>query len=1038
MRPAGLIVASAIAGLLALGTGTALAAVPIFTLDPTPTVGYTTAHVSGTLDPADNEVFPFFRYGHDPEAEGEWTGLGPLYFTMVPISGAGPHTVEDDLSELKPGTEYKFRLGAQTIPGEEFFESDPPFPSFTTKAAATPTAMIDPITTHTDSTAHFAGTVETNAPAGPLDPEGEAVFKADWSFSCEPACPNLSPDAGAGSVDANETSKGVVTDAAELEPNKTYAVTLTATNLAGSASDTKSFTTTEIPPTVIAASGAADGQSGYTLQGVVNPKNSDLSDCEFEYGLTAAYGQSAPCATIPGAVNRPVEVMAHLSGLTPGIPYHFKVKAANDAGTVESGDATFVPTQGEPVACPNEQLRVETGSLALPECRAYEMVSPPNKEGGEAKIFGFSSDGDSVGYTSLTGTNIANSGQGSIYQNMYVANRTDAGWETISNLNGPTGSLFSGPEALSGIAGPTVYAADLQSSLWFVDPGSRFGGLNHTYIRNPDGSFTLVGNQLPGRNLTSAFSDLLLRGASADLSHLLLDGDLHQSSLDLVFGPGVYEFVGTGNDQPRRVDLDSSSDVISHCPRQDAADPANAHGDMMSSDGRVAIFTALGGCGGTNPKANEVWARVDGTSSYDASLSRCTRTAADPGGVCNAPANAHFIGGSKDGFRIYFTTTQQLVNGDTDEANDLYLYELPTASNPAPTLTEVSGGEGEANVEELVYPAIPIESRALEGAVSDDGSTVYFSASGVLASNSDALGEEAVAGNHNLYVWRRDADHPNGETKFIGRLLADDLRLSLLQNGQPPQATPDGRYLVFTTASPLVATDTDTSRDVYRYDTDSGTLVRVSINVAGVGGNADGADASIASTDSNRALGYDSPSQLPGPHPHGAITSDGKTIVFETSEALSPLDLNGGPDVYLWKAGSVSLLSAGSTPPTADGALTPIVDSSGRDVFFRTTQRLAASDGDSQIDVYDARIGGGFSSARLRPPCSGEACQPPGGSPPVGPIPSTDRAPVAEGKPKQCPRGKVLKRKGCVKKKHKKHHRKKNSHRASHSGGGSK
>ncbi len=57
-------------------------------------------------------------------------------------------------------------------------------------------------------------------------------------------------------------------------------------------------------------------------------------------------------------------------------------------------------------------------------------------------------------------------------------------------------------------------------------------------------------------------------GASDDLSHVLYtDIGCCQTS----WGPGVYEFVGTGNDQPRRVDLDNTGGPVSKCPDADGA-----------------------------------------------------------------------------------------------------------------------------------------------------------------------------------------------------------------------------------------------------------------------------------------------------------------------------------------------------------------------------------------------------------------------------------------------------------------------------------
>ena len=673
--------------------------------------------------------------------------------------------------------------------------------------------------------------------------------------------------------------------------------------------------------------------------------------------------------------------------------------------------------------CPNEALRAENNSLALPQCRAYEQVSPPDKVGNYAVPFDYAENGSSLGYTSLA-SNIANSGQGTLLANYYVANRSGSGWKTIPNLNGPTGSFFTGAEGLFGSPHPEAYSADLQSSLWYISPGadSYFDG-NRAYLRQPDGSFHLIGNGVEGAStwLNNTSADVLV-GASADLSHVVFNGAQDTGGYHPIYGPGVYEFIGTGNDQPRRVDVDNAGNPLSECANENGR---VADGDALSADAAVIFFTVRGGCGGANPAASELWARADGATSYFASASHCIRTAADLGGACNGPANAHFQGAAIDGSRAFFTTTQQLVNGDTDETNDLYACDIPLdasspigTANPCSSLTEVSGAAVGANVESTTR-------------ISDDGSHVYFIAQGVLADNNGPSGVPAVPGAHNLYVWRSDAVHPAGQTTFITTLAADDLDdfdpLDPTLPHSPPQATPDGHFLVFTTANSLVTTDTDEARDVYRYDAETAALVRVSTNVFGVAGNVESVDAKIESF---------------GHHSHAAVSNDGEAIVFRTVEALSPLDGNGESDVYLWRAGHVSLITSGSVgggAPVVLGRSLIGIDGSGKNIYFTTGQALTPSDGDGTIDVYDARIGGGFNFDTAAP-CAGETCRPSASAPPPAPAPPASVEPTRDGgniKPKKCSKGKVSRKGRCVKKRGKRHHHKQ-SHKPAHNRGGTK
>lgn len=572
--------------------------------------------------------------------------------------------------------------------------------------------------------------------------------------------------------------------------------------------------------------------------------------------------------------------------------------------------------------CVNAAVRVQTGSTALPDCRAYEMVSASYKEGfpllPSGGGIGFTEDG-LVSYQSRGA--FAGNALGSP-NNLYHATRSVAGWVT-SSLD-PPGSTYDTSNGAIGIpvAAETV---DLRWSVWsMVRRDGESGGDTGFWLRGSDGAFTRVGDY-------AGFAVVGVGVSAGDLTHLVLTSG----------GGTLLEYVGTENSgPPRAVSRDNNGQ----------ASPGDICLRDVSSDVRVITFSS--GCNGLGTP--QVWARVGGSASVAVSGSECTRAAGDVGGLCNGVSAAAYAGAAADGSRVFFTTSQQLVNGDIDQTDDLYACDIPTGSpapvgsaNPCASLTQVSGAATDAQVENAV-------------AVSEDGSRVYFVAQGVLADNLDVRGVGARAGKENLYMWEDDAAHPAGHTRYVARLGdpgSNDLTRA--------QMTPDGRYLLFVTANKLAAGDTDNGIDVYRYDAVTHTIVRVSASVAGGGGgNAPGLDASVPAK--------------------SAMSADGATVIFDTAEALSPSDSNGVNDVYGWRDGQVWLISAG-------GGSAVGVTPSDRDIFFITDEQVLGADRDANTDIYDARAGGGFAPAQTPSPCFGDQCQGERSQPPSFAGPSVAR-----------------------------------------------
>lgn len=713
---------------------------------------------------------------------------------------------------------------------------------------------------------------------------------------------------------------------------------------------------------------------------------------------------------------------------------------------------------GLPVAaaaeeCPNAAFRTGPGSH-LPDCRAYELVSPAYKATGAIEGFRMGSSGTSGVLQLFAAVDGAESFNGIIFPGPYSVNRTASGWVSV-NDEPPAAEyrpfLYGEAEAYQG------ESLDGQTTVFAERKTGQAENRVDFFERQPDRAIVDVGPGLPpsapdGEPLTIGREhDLSVVGVSADGSRLLFE-------LDHEFWPGdgteagpndmhsLYEYLGTGNSAPLLVGVDSEGRQIGDCGTVlGAGTPYGSAGNglidsshnAISMDGETVFFTAYpddyegDGCtAAVAPPVAELFARVENglPGAHTVAISEPSEegcAACYTHGVLNSAgelADAVFVGASADGSKVFFSTTQPLLGGDTSRN----LYEYDFDAPPGERLIRVTAGDATVSSPAAKLLASEPDSEADESAmpvVSEDGSHVYFLAHGVLTDTPNAEGETAVAGALNLYVFAREAGDPAGRVAFVARLAPSDL--SHAGAGLAPggfnglgNATPDGRFFVFTSERDLTPDDTSSeARQAFEYDAQSGALVRVSIGEHGFNhdGNAEGAaaDANIAAPSFAGLYTADEYSS------RLSVSANGSYVFFESPVALTPQALSevkGAEgtveNVYEYHDGQVSLISDGQDATGRVQLLT--TDESGEDVFFTTADQLTGEDSDTNLDVYDARIDGGFPPPAAPAPCDGEACQgelsaaptllspgsefQQGGNPPLAAPPATTKSKQAKAK----------------------------------------
>jgi hypothetical protein len=664
------------------------------------------------------------------------------------------------------------------------------------------------------------------------------------------------------------------------------------------------------------------------------------------------------------------------------------------SSTLAAGDANEA-------SCPPETEASPGFRAFLPDCRAYEMVTPPFKEGADQPDFrAVSSNGERVIFSSLSafaGTESDPFNGGSNGGAVYQLVRSGSGW-VASSITPPTS--LSPNSRLMGIS------SDGTRSLWEVVGSAKSVQSTQMDLREPDGSFVEVGQLTPpaasegppAGTAGGEIQDIGFAGASANLSHVLFSirsrtyfwpGDTTDAGLSGEgFGPSLYEYVGTGNTRPMLVGVDNDGELISDCGTElGSLGLLNDTYNAVSVNGETVFFTPLGrevargeSCGLDGlkaPEVDELYARlnhVQTVSISEPSFSDCERcrtgvtTEQEP---ATTEKRAIFQGASEDGSKAFFLTEQELFTEDTG----MNLYEYDFDNPEGNKVLRVSSG---APGYESLDPEVQGVAR-----VSEDGSHVYFVAKAALA-GMNGEGNAPTSGLDNLYVFERDAAFPAGRTAFVATLSGEDAEdwgdgggVGVDEDSdRQVQATPDGRFLVFDSHADLLGSNSGLSQ-VYEYDAASGRLVRVSVGAANYPSGA-------ASAETHESIiahqAFDGQWRPTAATSNLAVSKDGSRVIFESRAALTEGAEAGEQNVYEYRSTSGPDDAGASNGVFLIAANTgfveePSFDATGADVFLETFGQLVPSDVDTAFNIYDVREDGGFPAPVAPESCAGEVCQ---------------------------------------------------------------
>jgi hypothetical protein len=666
-----------------------------------------------------------------------------------------------------------------------------------------------------------------------------------------------------------------------LIPDTTYHFRLVATNECEPAQECTvegpDTTFTTRPAVAIEAQwAAAVAARSATLHAELDPLGPP-AEWWIEYGTSpCSEGGCAKTAkaALPAGFGE-VPLATALTGLEPATTYHYRFVAEDE----REGEAYEVP--GEPRA-----FTTQPGALgfSLPDERAWEMVSPPDKHGGAIRL-GYgegqiqaAANGEAAAYLSAGSIEAAPQGNRMPDRSSVLSRRGPGGRWSSEDITTPSATVR--PNSIGLGFEYKLFSADLSGAL--VEPRtetplSADASERTPYLRSnaEPPTFTPLLSGCPdppepcppaveehadvppgtefGTNpafddvpLVTSSSAARIEGATPDLAHVVL-----RSAAPLaagVAGQGLYEW-SAGSPPAQRLRplsvLPEGGAVVDGELGSHEVSVRNA----ISAGGSRVFWTAVSGANTAGlylrDNATEAQSALDGSGECAEPAKACTirLDALQPGAFGTGNAAPVFQGANTEGTVAFFTDTQNLTADANEAGADLYRCEVVVeAGEPKCALSDLTA--------HTLNPADPFEGAEVQGlaaGIGEDGSRVYFVARGVLA-GANAEERSPAPREPNLYLWQQGAG-----TRFIATLAGEedfhDWGGRFADSGavfaieQSAAASPSGRYLAFMSALPLTGYDNrdaisgEADQEVFRYDAlgngGEGGLICASCNPSG-------------------------------------------------------------------------------------------------------------------------------------------------------------------------------------------------------------